>query len=228
MFLLLFVFAVHLSTCHVIDVEYRDKVVSDHKGDGFGVSLATSHHKLVIGAPWGGGSVMVDEGVRVKGPEGSFRFGSDVDVNQYFMVVSGYDNPSFVYVYQSYSPYNMVARIPINGEVYSIVISDDNTIAVSHGYYDHDYLLTIYHYDGSCAWNIAQKLKLEGWGLSLAVYGDIIVVGVPWASHFQGLVRIINRVDGVWVQGQTIKQDGVDRFGSSVAIHGQHIVVSSH
>ena len=114
MFLLLFVFAVHLSTCHVIDVEYRDKVVSDHKGDGFGVSLATSHHKLVIGAPWGGGSVMVDEGVRVKGPEGSFRFGSDVDVNQYFMVVSGYDNPSFVYVYQSYSPYNMVTWEPLS------------------------------------------------------------------------------------------------------------------
>ena len=53
MFALLFVFAVRLSTCHnLIDVEYSDEIVSDHKSDSFGESLATSHHKLVIGAPW--------------------------------------------------------------------------------------------------------------------------------------------------------------------------------
>ena len=67
MFMLLFVFAVQLSICHAVDVEYSEKVVSDHTGDGFGESLATSYQQLVIGAPNDGehesGSVMVDEGV---------------------------------------------------------------------------------------------------------------------------------------------------------------------
>ena len=86
MFLLFFLFFVRLSTCHnVVDVEYSHRVVSDHKGDWFGVSLATSHHKLVIGAPWDDnnrGSVMVDEGVRVKGPAGGEGFGRSVAVNK--------------------------------------------------------------------------------------------------------------------------------------------------
>ena len=73
MFMLLFVLVVHLclSTCHFHDVEYSEKVVSDQKGDFFGWSLATSYQKLVVGALKDGhGSVMVDEGVRVKAPAG--------------------------------------------------------------------------------------------------------------------------------------------------------------
>ena len=57
----LFLFVVRL-TCHAVDVEYSEKVVSDHELDGFGWSLATSHHRLVIGAPYDynwHGSVMV-------------------------------------------------------------------------------------------------------------------------------------------------------------------------
>ena len=91
---------VHLTTCQGLDVEYSARLVSDHKGDAFGWSLATSYRKLVIGAPPSPmdknkrGSVMVDEGVRVKGPaesDGKY-FGEYVDVNQQFMVVSG-ENP---------------------------------------------------------------------------------------------------------------------------------------
>ena len=209
--MLLFVFAFHLSTCHnAVDIEYSEKVVSDHKYDAFGYSLATSHHKLVIGAPYDDdyrGSVMVDEGVRVKGPVGEWEqcFGTNVDVNQQFMVMSG---TYFVYVYQSHSPYDMVAKLSFDNEVYSVVISDDNTIAVSHFEDNLGWVLTIYQYDGSSTWNIAKKFKLERVG-TLAVYGDIIVVGVPWASDKQGRVLIFNRVDGEWLQGQTIQQDGV-------------------
>ena len=215
----LLVIVVHLTTCHVVDVEYREKVVSDRKSDGFGKSLATSHHKLVIGAPFDNndrGLVIVDEGVRVTGPAGGWNFGRYVDVNQQFMVVSG-AHPFSVYVYQSNSPYDMVARLPIDGWVDSVVISDDNTIAVSH-----DNMLTIYQYDGSSTWNIAQKFQLESRGDSLAMYRDIIVVGVAANS----LVRIFNRAGGEWVQGQTIRQL-VGMFSYSVAVYGQHIAVSS-
>ena len=65
------------------------------------------------------------------------------------MVVNGYE-PYSLYVYQSYSPYNIVARVPLNGGVFSVVISDDNTMAVSHDDYDHAHVVSIYHYDGKC------------------------------------------------------------------------------
>ena len=227
----LFVFVVHSSTCHILDVEYSERVVSDHKDDWFGNSLATSHHKLVIGAPTDDnsrGSVMVDEGVRVKGPEGGKHFGSSVDVNQQFIVVSG-EKSSPVYAYQSNSPYEMVTRLPMDGQVWSLVISDDNTIAVSHYDINNKNWLTIYQYDGSSAWNIAKKFELESkFGNPLSVYGDVIVVGAPYASDNQGLVHIFNRVGGVWEKRQTIKRHGIMFFfGMSVSIHGQHMAVSN-
>ena len=80
---LLCVSVVRLSTCLAVEVEYSKKIVSDHKGDEFGKSLASSHHKLVIGAPWDNGrrgSVVVEEGVRVERPEGGGFFGESVDV----------------------------------------------------------------------------------------------------------------------------------------------------
>ena len=229
--MLFFVFVVHLSTCHAVDVEYSKQIVSDHEGDRFGKSLATSYNELVIGAPGDDncrGSVMVDEGVWVKGPAGGENFGEYVDVNQQFMVVSG-QCPYSVYVYQSDSPYDMLARFPMDGYVMSLALSDDNTIAVSH-YVSNTrrFLLTIYQYDGSCTWNIAKKFKLEHGGYSLAVYGDILVVGVLPASGDQGRVHIFNCVGGKWVQGQTIKKQHEGGFGLSVAVYGQHMAVRSN
>ena len=67
----------------------------------FGWSLATSHHKLVVGAPFDNkrrGSIMVDDGVRIYGPRNGM-FGVGVDLNKQFMVVDGW-NPASVYVYQ--------------------------------------------------------------------------------------------------------------------------------
>ena len=151
MFVLLFVFVFRVSTCHnVLDVEYSEKIVSDRKDDWFGRSLAKSYHKLVIGAPKDdnrrGSVMMADESVRVKGPAGGEDFGDHVDVNQQFMVVSG-KRPFSVYVFSPYSPYDMVANIPIDGGVHSLVISDDNTIAVSYKDYILHNWLTIYEYD---------------------------------------------------------------------------------
>ena len=224
----LFVLVAHISNCLAVDVEYSEKIVSDHKGDWFGVSLATFDHKLVIGAPEdynSRGSVMVDKGLRVKGPAGGWLFGEHVDVSQQFMAMTG-QRPYSVYVYQSHSPYDMVARFPMDGYVMSLAISDDNTIAVSHYVSNtHCFLLTIYQFDGSSTWNIVKNFKLEHGGYSLAVHGDILVVGVLPASLDRGYVQIFNCVGGEWTKGQTIKQQNEGGFGLSVAVYGQHMAV---
>ena len=244
MFISVFAFIVRLSTCvAVVDVEYSFKYSyegqSDHKGDAFGASLSTFNHKLVIGAPGynnhRGSITVMPDGLQVRGPAGGKWFGGSVDMNQEFMVVSGYPD---MFVYKSSSPYNMVAMIPIGGcspvnaLVIALVISDDNTIAILHEEDNSDFWLTIYQYDGSESWHIAQKFDLESRkppeaSLSLAVHRDILVVGVPGASDDHGQVRVYNRVHGQWVHEQTIKQDGVKYFGCSVAMYEHHMAVSA-
>ena len=84
MFVLFFALIIRLSTCDdvVDDVEYSFKYSyegqSDHKGDGFGYSLATFNHKLVVGAPGynntGGSITVMPDGVQVRGPADGIIF----------------------------------------------------------------------------------------------------------------------------------------------------------
>ena len=241
MFALFFVFIIHLSPCvAVVDVEYSFKYSyegqSDHEHDYFGFSLATSNHKLVVGAPGTetrqrqrGSITVMPNGLEVRGPAGEKNFGESVDINQEFMVVSGHPD---MFVYKASSPFNMVAKIPIGRLPYraiatSVVISDDNTIAIVRPDDNCEYWLTIYQYDGSESWHIADKfdsgpLSRQGAIPSLAVHGDTLVVGVPNVR-----VRVYNRVKGKWMERQTIKEDGVEYFGWSVTVYGQHLAVSA-
>ena len=169
----------------------------------------------------------------MRGPADGVFFGSSVDINEQFMVVTGWKHSScYVYVYQSNSPYRMVATSPLDGhDIHSVVLSDDNTVAVTHEDYGH-YRLTVYSFDGSASWHIAEKFDLPGRGgpefPTIAVHGDIIVVGISDTDgDHNGIAQVYNKINGKWTQGQAIKQDGVEYFGWSVAIYGQHMAVSS-
>ena len=146
------------------------------------------------------------DSLQVRGPADGELFGWSVDVNEQFMVVSAWE-PDSVYVYQSYSPYDMVAKLPVGGRVrvWSLVISEDNTIAVSYEKYP-DHWLTIYNFDGSASWHIADKFDLLTEGL-LGVYGEIIVVGMHnvFVGEYYGVTQVYNKIDGKWTQGQMIK-----------------------
>ena len=207
----------------VVEVEFIDKVVGDHKYDGFAVSLATSYGKLAIGAPWGNnerGSVMVDQGMRINGPRQGRAFGAEVDVNQHFIVVSGRYS---VYVHESNSPYNLKAKLPMDGFVRDAIISEDNTIAVSNS----NKVVVIFHYDGQHSWHVAEKLKLELKGESLAISGSTLVVGALSPYYDHGVVYVFNNKGGKWVKTQIIQQQGVHHFGLSVTIDGRHMAVGA-
>lgn len=117
-----------------VQIEYNKRVASDHKSDGFAMSLSTSNGKLVIGAPYDNhcGSVTVEDGVRINGPPQGISFGMHVVGNQQFIVVSG-SAPDAVYVYESTSHYNLKATLPVDGRVKDVGISEDSTIAVIDG-----------------------------------------------------------------------------------------------
>ena len=168
---------------------------------------------------------MVDGGVWLNGPGDGLLFGECVGTNQNFIVASG-RIPFAVYVYEAYSPYNLVARLPFHGRVFAVVISDDNTIAVSYPD-SSSYWLAIYNYDGSTSWHMAKRFKLENIGKSLALFGNTLAVGVPFAENASGLVRVYNLVNGEWVESQTIRENGAKHFGWSIAMHGQHLAANS-
>ena len=73
--------------------------------------------------------------------------------------------------------------------MYSVVISDDNTIALSHSWQWGEDWLIIYQYNSTASWVMAGKFKLKSCGVSLAVYEDILVVGVPDIDDHRGLVQ---------------------------------------
>ena len=214
-------------TDKVVEVEYTDKVVSAHKGDSFGSALATSYRKLVIGAPVdkeGSGSIIPEENIRIYAPQPQTYFGTSVDVNQHFIVASALE-PHSVYVYDSNSPYTLKARLPVDF-VSDVVISDDNTIAVSH--YDEN-MVTIFVYEGEGEWSLGQKLLLEGCTQSLAISVHTLLV-VEMHGHafpINGIVHVYNNNGKKWVKSQTIEQHGVCYFGGSIAMDGSHLAVTA-
>ena len=216
-----FITQLSLVVC-VVEVEYDHKIVSDRRADGFGSSLSTYHGQIVVGAPYdnlGRGSVVVE--TRINPPRGR-NFGEIVDVNEHFIVVSG-RAPYSVYVYEAKSPHNLKARIPLYADVMDVVISDESTIVVCDALYQ----LTIFVYDGQDSWHVAEKLKLEEAGQSLALNGSTLVVGVPHVSQHQGHVYVYNNIRGKWTKFQTIQQVEFGVFGTSVSLYGDHMAISS-
>ena len=86
-------------------------------------------------------------------------------------------------------------------------------------------------------WQIDQSATLTGtngeFGYSVAVVGDIAVVGMPdddESSGDSGAAFVFSRVDGVWTLKYKLKSNGPvqdDGFGNSVAFDGETIVVGA-
>ena len=87
-------------------------------------------------------------------------------------------------------------------------------------------------------WQIAESATLIGaamtkFGYSVAVAGDIAVVGMPdddESSSDSGAAFVFSRVDGVWTQKYKLKTNNAvqdDGFGTSVAFDGNTIVVGA-
>ncbi|MHC4303646.1 MAG: thrombospondin type 3 repeat-containing protein [Planctomycetota bacterium] len=98
----------------------------------------------------------------------------------------------------------------------------------------------VFRFDGA-TWGQEQKLlsadlaSFDGFGFSLAVDGDVAVVGAPFDSHGGGGAAgsaYVFRFDGMtWVQEQKLVATDAffqDQFGTSVDVSGDVIVVGAH
>jgi FG-GAP repeat protein len=89
-------------------------------------------------------------------------------------------------------------------------------------------------------WSQQQKLEasdaasIDQFGFTVAISGETVVVGAPndggAAGFFQGSAYVFVRSGGVWSQQQKLEASDAgagDRFGTSVAINGNTIVVGA-
>jgi len=68
------------------------------------------------------------------------------------------------------------------------------------------------------------------WEHSIAVHGDLAVVGSPWREGFRGSAHVFERRRGEWVRTgilQPVDLGARDHFGAAVAIQGDAILVGA-
>jgi len=74
------------------------------------------------------------------------------------------------------------------------------------------------------------KLKDNGFGRSVAISGDKVVVGAPRAAHGEGAAYVFTRQNNDWMQAQTLQAEDKHvggNFGQSVAIDGGTVIVGT-
>jgi hypothetical protein len=116
----------------------------------------------------------------------------------------------------------------------SVAISGETAVVGARG---DDSRGSAYVFARSCGvWSLQQKLLAsvrspgDGFGWSVAISGETVVVGAATASDYRGAVYIFVRSGGVWSQQQRLlasNRSMGDGFGTSVAISGETVVVGS-
>src|SRR6185503_2542535 len=81
-------------------------------------------------------------------------------------------------------------------------------------------------------WSLQKKFTkdLVEFGISASISGDTIVVGARRFNGSQGQAFVFVKADGLWSEQQMLAaSDGarLDRFGNSVAISGDAIVIGA-
>lgn len=95
----------------------------------------------------------------------------------------------------------------------------------------------IYKWDGS-VWIETKILATDGkahdnFGLNVAVSGEVVVIGAPYdddCGDYSGVAYIYKWNGSTWVETKLTASDNKegDRFGSSVAIDGERIIVGAY
>ncbi len=104
---------------------------------------------------------------------------------------------------------------------------------------DNDYrpgVVYVYQRDGANGWMEASQIVAsdaelyDGFGASLAVDDDVLVVGALRQNGGKGAAYVFSRREGQWVQTARLTADdavAAERFGASIAIDGDRIVVGA-
>ncbi|NRA74991.1 MAG: FG-GAP repeat protein, partial [Planctomycetes bacterium] len=70
----------------------------------------------------------------------------------------------------------------------------------------------------------------DGFGASLAIHGDVAVVGAPLSDSTRGAAYVFVRTETGWMQAAKLTAQlpsATDEYGTSVAVHGSDIIIGA-
>ncbi len=126
------------------------------------------------------------------------------------------------------------------GDEFGISVAVEGTTVVVGGDQNGNGATYVFTKPGSGGWaDATETAKLtasdgaaaDEFGISVAVHGDIAVIGARQDDTRNGSAYVFTRVSGVWSQeAKLIASDGAanDEFGISVAVDGDTILVGAH
>ena len=181
-----------------------------------------------------------------KGEADSFGFSVDIDGN--IAVVGAYNNNSngaaYVFTQSDGGDWTeeqkLTAEDGQSGDFFGQSVAiDGDTVIVGAGSEDSGgnnagaaYVFT----RSEGLWQQQAKLQAgdrndyDGFGTSVAIDGDAVIVGTPFQDTSAGAAYVFTRSEGLWQQQAKLQDNGreaYDRFGTSVAIDGNVAIVGA-
>lgn len=201
-----------------------------------------------------GGQCRVNEAIKLESPgdDMGIRFGKSIAVDRDVAIIgavrAGDDGTGAAYIYRfngtawqhsGESPLSELASDSRFG--WSVAISGDVAAVGSAPLSGGTAPVFVYRFDGADWVNEAQlhgddPTADDGFGLSLALDGNVLVVGAPWDDEAckgncnGGAVYIFRFVDGTWQQDAKLHSSdilGADEFGSAVSVDGDTVLIGS-
>jgi hypothetical protein len=232
---------------HAVAIDGDTAVVGAYGADVYGEKSGAAYVFTRTNGNWSQEAKLVpDDG------EAEERFGHAVAVSgDTAMVGAPWDDENYsysgsVYVFTRTSGVWMqTAKIlPADGwqDDYfgqAIALEGDTALIGAHGHDDAGYWAgAVYEFTSTGdVWTETQKLVPEdadggqNFGSSIDLHGDQAVIGAPhWAISSPGSAYVFTRTDGGWVQQAKLVPQGSggrDRFGWSVALHGDTSLIAA-
>jgi hypothetical protein len=179
--------------------------------DGFGLSVAISGETVVVGAPFDRGPTRVDQG------------------SVYVFVRSG-----AVWRQQQKLLPSDTTELGRFGD--SVAISGETIVVGAPGAFGLVSGSAYVFVRAGEVWRQQQQLlpwdgeRLGGFGESVAISGETVVVGTPFENNFTGGVYVFVRDGDVWREQQKLVARGAEPFersGNSVAISAETVVIGA-
>lgn len=177
--------------------------------DGFGISVAVHGDVALVGAPG-------DDGER--GSAYVFRWDGVGAWQQEQKLLAPEGNGNFG------------ESVAISGEVIVVSARRDN---LGSGLYQGS--AHVFRWDGASRWQWEQRLVAadgeggDGFGSSVAVSGNLVVVGASGDDEDRGSAYVFRQEGSGWAQEKLVARDGQegDRFGSAVDVFDDLLVVGA-
>ena len=177
-----------------------------------------------------GVSVDISEGRVIAGAWFNNHAGTNSGAAYVFEEVKGqWSQTAKLVADDAYTQDSFGRRVAIEGDVCIVTapLDDDNGESSGSAY--------VYQYDGD--WFQLQKLTAKSgapgdqFGLGLAMDGERIVIGAPWADDGKGRAHLFDRGDAMFFESEVFVDpngESMDNFSFAIDVYGDNVVIGSY